>query len=130
MSDTRLVLLFDGHCRFCIHEAERLQRWTGNRIQLVSFRDPGVFERYPGLTAEACEQAMQLVLPDGHIVAGAEAAARALGLRPSLAPLAAFYFVPGIRQIVDAVYRLVARNRFRLGGKVCADGTCQLHEPH
>lgn len=130
MDDARPVLLYDGHCRFCIAQADRLRRWTGDRIRLVSFRDPGVLAHYPGLSPETCEQAMQLVLPDGTIVAGAEAGARALGVRPSLAPLAAFYFVPGIRQLVDAVYRVIVRNRFRLGGKVCTDETCRLHEPH
>jgi predicted DCC family thiol-disulfide oxidoreductase YuxK len=129
MDDTRPVLLYDGHCRFCIAQGERLQRWTGGRIQLVSFREPGVLARYPALTAAACEQAMQLVLPDGRIAAGAEAAARALALRRPLAPLAALYFVPGVRQLADAAYRVVARNRFRLGGKVCTEQTCGLHEP-
>jgi predicted DCC family thiol-disulfide oxidoreductase YuxK len=129
MDDLRPVLLYDGHCRFCIAQAERLARWTGNRIRLLSFREPGVLARHPALTPEACEQAMQLVLPDGRIAAGAEAAARALALRAWLAPLAGLYFVPGIRQLADAGYRLVARNRFRLGGKVCTEKTCGLHEP-
>ena len=130
MDDARPVLLYDGHCRFCIAQADRLRRWTGDRIHLVSFRDPGVLERYPSITSDACEQAIQLVLPDGRVVTGAEAAARALALRPPLAPLAGLYFVPGIRQLVDAAYRVVARNRFRLGGKVCTDEACRLHEPH
>ena len=130
MDDARPVLLYDGHCRFCIAQAERLRRWTGDRIRLVSFREPGVLAHYPGLSPEACEQGMQLVLPGGKIVSGAEAGARALGVRPTLAPLAAFYFVPGIRQLVDAAYRVIVRNRFRLGGKTCTDETCRLHEPH
>jgi len=130
MDDARPVLLYDGHCRFCIAQAERLRRWTGDRIRMVSFRDAGVLARYPSLTTDDCERAMQLVLPDGRVTAGAAAAARALALRPTLAPLAALYFVPGIRQLVDAAYRVVARNRFRLGGKVCTDEACRLHEPH
>lgn len=129
MDDARPVLLYDGHCRFCLAQGERLARWTGGRIRLVSFRDPGVLARYPSLTPEACDAAMQLVLPEGRIAAGMEAAARALALRRPLAPLAALYFVPGIRQIADALYRVLARNRFRLGGKVCTEETCRLHEP-
>ena len=128
MDDARPVLLYDGLCRFCIGQAARLQRWTGNRIRLVSFRDPGALDPYPGLTADTCEQGMQLVLPDGRIVAGLEAGARALALRPPLVLVAALYFVPGIRQLADALYRVVVRNRFRLGGRACPDGSCQVHE--
>lgn len=129
MDDARPVLLYDGHCRFCIAQADRLSRWTGDRLRLVSFRDPGVLARYPSITPEACEAAMQLVLADGRVVAGGEAAARALALRPVLVPLAALYFVPGVRQLADLVYRLIARNRFHLGGRTCTEETCGLHEP-
>jgi len=97
------------------------------RVRLESFRDPGVIARHPGLTAEACEQALQLVGSDGRIWSGAAAIARALRLRPALAPLGWLYAVPGVRQLLDAGYALVARNRFRLPGEACADDACRLH---
>jgi predicted DCC family thiol-disulfide oxidoreductase YuxK len=122
------VLLYDGHCRFCIAQASRLARWVRGRIELVSFRDPGVLERHPGLTIEACEQGMQLVLPDGRIASGAEAAARALQLRRLLAPLGWLYFLPGLRVLADAGYRVLARNRFRLGGAACNEEACGRHQ--
>ena len=121
------VLIYDGHCRFCIGQAERLARWTGARARLESFRDPGVVQRYPGLTAEQCEQALQLVEGDGRISSGAEAVARALRLRPVLAPFASLYYLPGLRQALDWGYRIVARNRFRLRGEVCTDDACHSH---
>ena len=120
------VVIYDGHCAFCVAQATRLRRWVGGQARFESFRDPGVIERYPGLTAEECEQALQLVEAGGRISSGAEAVARALLLRPMLAPLARLYFVPGARQIATWAYRLVARNRFRLRGNAC-EGTCRLH---
>ena len=120
------VLIYDGHCNFCRRQALRLQSWSGNRLWLESFHDPGVLERFPRLTREACEQAMQLVLPDGHIHAGAQAAAEALRLNPTLRALGWFYYLPGLRQLADASYRWIAKNRFRFGGS-CTDGSCAHH---
>ncbi len=121
------VLIYDGRCRFCVAQAQRLQRWTRDRVRLESFRDPGVLARYPGLTLEQCEQAVQLVEPDGCISSGAEAIARTLRLNPSLVPLFWIYRVPGLRQIADRLYAFVARNRFRLRGTACPDDACRLH---
>ena len=123
------VLIYDGRCRFCVREAGRVQRWVDGRVRLESFRDPGVVERYPGLTLAQCEQALQLVEPDGRIHSGAEAVARTLRLNPRIAPLTWIYYVPLLRSVFDLGYRIVARNRFRLRGQVCADGTCGVHQP-
>ena len=117
------TLLYDGHCNFCRRQAATLRDLTGNRIQLVSFHEPGVLVRFPRVTREACEQAMQLILPDGRIFAGAAAAAEAARFHPVLRWVSPLYYLPGIRQISDGVYRWVARNRFRFGGR-CQDGQC------
>ena len=78
--------------------------------------------------------AMHLVEPDGRVSAGGAAAARALALRPVVGRAALVYFVPGVRQVADAVYRWTARNRYRLGGAPAVDCdpddpdvTCHLH---
>ena len=122
----RPVLVYDGHCAFCVAQAERLARLVRGRVRLESFRDPGVLARH-GLAEAACERALQLVEPDGTAVAGAAAIARALRLRPALAPLGWLYELPVLRGVLDAIYAVIARNRFRMGGRSCADGTCRLH---
>ncbi len=127
--DSRPVLLFDGHCRFCVAQTERLLRSTGGRIEALSFREPGVLERFPQVESQACERAMQLVLPDGRVLAGADAALAALALRPALAPLAWLGRLPGLRHLLRAGYRVIAANRSRLPGAplACADEACRLH---
>ncbi len=122
------VLIYDGRCRFCVREASRLARWVRGGVRLESFRDAGVIERYPGLTAAQCEQALQLIEPDGRIRSGAEAVARTLRLNPRIAPLTWVYYVPLLRSVFDRGYRIVARNRFRLRGEVCTDETCGVHQ--
>jgi predicted DCC family thiol-disulfide oxidoreductase YuxK len=128
MAEVRPIVVFDGACRFCVTQAQRLARLVGERVRLESFREPGVLERHPQLTRAACERAIQLVEPDGTVRSGADAVVHALALRAGLTPLRWLYRVPVLRQLVDLSYGLVARNRFRLRGEVCADDACRLHE--
>ena len=126
MGEVSAVLVYDGHCNFCRGQAARLQRFSGGRLRLESFHDPGVLARYPSLTRAACETAMQLVFPDGRIYSGAAAAAEALHLNPAFRWLRQIYYLPGVRPLADAVYRWVAKNRYRFGG-ACTDGSCAHH---
>ena len=37
------VIIYDGHCRFCRGQVERLSRWdTGGRLAYLSLHDPEV----------------------------------------------------------------------------------------
>ncbi|AKQ66881.1 hypothetical protein A176_003793 [Myxococcus hansupus] len=121
------VILYDGHCRLCGGAARQLQRWLGKTgTRLLSFREDGVLAAFPGVTEDRCEQALQLVLADGRVVEGLEALVLALGQRP-LGRLLRVYYLPGLRQLLDAGYRIVARYRFRIAGRQCPDGTCAVH---
>lgn len=123
----RDVILYDGHCRLCVGAAKNLERLLpAEKVVLQSFREPGVLERYPALTLERCEQAMQLVRLDGRIFQGAEAVVQALRYR-WWGRAALVYYVPGLRQLADFVYRLIARYRFKLLGRTCDDGACAIH---
>jgi predicted DCC family thiol-disulfide oxidoreductase YuxK len=118
----RDVLLYDGACTFCTRWAARLLRWLpAGEIDALSFREPGALARFPGVSAERCERALQLVRADGRVFEGAEGLVQALRRR-RWGLFARAYYAPGIRQLADAAYRLTARNRFRLGGG-CA-GAC------
>lgn len=121
------VILYDGHCRLCRGSAKQLERLLGTQgTELRSFRDEGVLAGYPGISPERCENALQLVRPDGHVYEGAEAVVRAMGRRWWARPLFVYY-VPGLRQLTDAMYRVVARYRFRIAGRACPDGACAVH---
>ena len=41
----KLVMLFDGHCRFCTQSAKKLARWFPGSVKATSFQDDGVLER-------------------------------------------------------------------------------------
>jgi len=124
------VLIFDGECVFCRRSADRLGAMLRDpAIEYLSFRDPSALPRFPGLTEEACDQALQFVVADGRVFGGAEAGARALVRRPWYA-FAWLYYVPGIKQLADAAYRAIAVRRFGISGRssACKDDVCSLPE--
>jgi predicted DCC family thiol-disulfide oxidoreductase YuxK len=126
----RLVVLFDGTCRFCTREAKRLRGLGGDQVELRSFQDDGVLDAFPGITHEAAMQRIHAVTPEGRVYAGAEAIARILTIVPAWGWIGFGYYVPGVRQLAELGYRLVAKYRYRLLGRgddACDGGTCHLH---
>jgi predicted DCC family thiol-disulfide oxidoreductase YuxK len=130
------VVLYDGLCKFCTAQTGKLTALARpGAVRLVNFQEPGVLEQFPGLTHEACMQAMHLITPSGRIYRGFEAAVQALATRPLLGRIAyLYYYVPGIRWLCEAIYRQIAAHRYQIMGKAiaageCEGGTCALHAP-
>ncbi|HYE01934.1 MAG TPA: DUF393 domain-containing protein [Phycisphaerales bacterium] len=126
-----IYVLYDGHCNLCRRGAPRLARLARpGSVTMLDFRAPGVLERFPQLTPDQAERAMQLIDDDGRVHSGAAAILGALRTRPVLAPLAWLYARRPLRWLIDRAYGFVARNRFRLFGRApaepCAAGTCPL----
>jgi predicted DCC family thiol-disulfide oxidoreductase YuxK len=126
------LLLFDGDCRFCIQQVERLKRWARNQLDALPLQTPELLETL-GIPYGAAMSAMHLVTVEGGIYRGIEAAITALRHRPVLGILVRCYYVPGIKQLADLGYRLVARYRYALMGRAVArgecNGSCALHMP-
>ena len=121
------TLLFDGTCRFCTAQAERLRRFGRGRVNVESAYAPGVRERFPMLPQEGMMGEIKLVDADGRVLGGAAAIARTLehGGGP-LGLVARLYRVWPVRPIADAGYRVIARNRYRIAGRCDDDGQCKL----
>ncbi len=126
----KLVMLFDGHCRFCTQSAKKLARWFPGSVKATSFQDDGVLDRFPGVSYDACMKRMHVVTPDGRVYAGAAAVSRILRQIPVLGLAFWLYYLPGLRQLAELAYELVAKYRYKLFGKSVAcdpGGTCHLH---
>jgi len=127
----RSVILYDGYCIFCTASAKRLQRWgRRDQIEIRSFQENGVLDEYPSISYQAAMKEMHVVSPEGVIYKGAEAVVRVLATRRIAGWLAYAYYLPGLHQLIDATYRTIAKNRYRILGRtgvVCDEGTCHLH---
>ena len=129
----KYVILYDGRCPFCTRQSRRLA-WLARPelVETASFQEPGVLDRFPGLTHEACMKAMHLVTPDGRVFLGAEAIVQALATRRLFAWVAPVYYLPGLRQLFSGLYAFIAANRYRFWGKTasgdeCESGVCRIH---
>src|SRR5262245_31830356 len=54
MPPGRFVILYDGHCRFCTAGSRRLASWMRGTVEQADFQQPGILQRFPGLTHEKC----------------------------------------------------------------------------
>lgn len=123
------ILIFDGHCRMCRAQVERLHRWDSrDSLAFLSLHDPQVAERFPDLSYDELMQQMVLVDQQGKRHRGAEAVRYLSRHIPRLWPLVPVLHLPGSLPLWRWCYRQVAHWRYRLGGRVeCEDGACAVH---
>jgi predicted DCC family thiol-disulfide oxidoreductase YuxK len=108
------TLIYDGQCGFCKKSARLLQELAGpERLAIVSLDAPSAMDLHPDLSFSKALEAPQLVLENGYLCQGAEAAFNAAGLRPSLGFLKYLYYFPVIRQFSDFAYKIVSQKRNR-----------------
>jgi predicted DCC family thiol-disulfide oxidoreductase YuxK len=129
MCEWRFKLLYDGECPLCVREVKWLQRWNrSGHLAFEDFSGAGFDPARYATTREELMQAMHGVFPDGRMVRAVEAFREAyslVGLGWLLAPTR----WPVLRPIFDALYRVFARHRVRLGslfGRSCDSGTCHV----
>jgi predicted DCC family thiol-disulfide oxidoreductase YuxK len=95
------------------------------RIGFVDIAADGFDAASVGLTWQTLMDRIHGRLPDGTLVEGVEVF-RGLYAAVGFGRLVALTRLPGIRQLLDVVYRLFARNRLRLTGR-CVGGACEIH---
>ena len=106
------VMVYDGDCNFCKLWIKRWQQTTGDRVEFVPFQDPTVAQRFPEIPKSAFEEAVHLILSDGTIVSGAEAAFRTLAQNPEMTWFSEWYCHSKVfRRVSEGFYRFVAGHR-------------------
>jgi len=118
-SPAKPIIWFDGNCAFCRHQVDRLLYLCGWRADASPLQS----SLSPGTTVEE----MKLQIPSGELYGGAEAVFRALALSPLFRPLLWLYLIPGIRQMFNAGYRVIANNRYNMAISACPTGSCGIH---
>lgn len=125
------VVIYDGDCRFCTGQVERLARWdTGGRLAFVSLHDPQVAERWPDLTHDMLMEQMYVVDRQGHRHGGAAAFRYLTRQLPRLWVLAPLLHLPFTLPLWQWGYRQVAKRRYKIAGKnghQCDGDVCSIH---
>jgi predicted DCC family thiol-disulfide oxidoreductase YuxK len=116
MGSAPAVLIYDAECAMCRASALWLMRLAMSRgdLEILPCRSAPCRTRFPQISDEACMTAMQLVLPDGRTLAGADAVPELLRRIRGLGWLATVFALPGARPLARRVYAWIAKNRMRL----------------
>jgi predicted DCC family thiol-disulfide oxidoreductase YuxK len=116
------VLIYDGECAMCRASAlwlmKRALLASATEFEIMPCRSPARRARYPQVSDEACTTAMQLVLPDGRVLGGADAVPEILRRLPRWRWLATLFEVPGVRPLARRAYAWIATNRMRLSCRI------------
>lgn len=125
---TRDVVIYDGECRFCRGQVERLAKFDPQgKLTFISLHDPRLSKRYPELSYDELMRQMYVITPEGTKFGGA-AAVRYLSRRlPRLYWLMPIMHIPFSLPLWQWAYHQVAKRRYKLAGKVCEGDTCSIH---
>lgn len=115
------TVIYDGACRVCGRLAGALEKWDRNhQLLIVPSQAPGVKARFPWIPAQAYQESLQLVGPDGKTWQGAEAIEQLLRILPRWRAFSVLFKIPLVQTLADRFYRWFARNRYHLGcGEHC-----------
>jgi len=110
------TLIYDGECAMCRASALWIMRRAldAGTLEILPCRSAPRRARFPQVTDEQCMTAMQLVLPDGRVLAGADAMPELLRRVPRWRWVAVLFALPGMRPLARVVYAWIARNRMRV----------------
>lgn len=125
------VVIYDGHCKFCTGQVQRLARWdTNGRLAFLSLHDPQVAKDYPELSYDRLMEEMAVVDRQGRRHWGATAFRYLTTRLPRLYLLAPLMHIPFSLPLWRWGYRQVAKRRYWLAGKTgdaCEGDTCRVH---
>ncbi|MDG0790161.1 DUF393 domain-containing protein [Cohnella ginsengisoli] len=128
-----LTVYYDGECKLCLTAVDRLRRSrTRSELRYVPLQSvpAGSLGDVRGALDGEAGHLSQILVKDesaGKVTGGADAVMLLLRDMPYLAWLGRLGALPGLRLLSAAVYRLVAKYRYRLFGKsdACEDGSCR-----
>jgi predicted DCC family thiol-disulfide oxidoreductase YuxK len=128
-SRERSVVIFDGECNFCrsqIHLLKYLD-WGNRRLTYLSLHDPLIEHEFPMLDRNQLLQEMHIVDQSNRIFAGSNAVKYLFRKLPILWLFAPIVHFPGTSPIWRFLYRVIAKNRYRLWGKRCDNESCKIN---
>ena len=128
-----LTALFDGNCIVCQSTRRTITAldWR-HRVNFVDFHDRDAWQsQYPQLNIKNMMGEIHVIDEDDHVYAGINATRRMLRELPLGWPLWLLLHLPGMETLGAALYRFVARRRYRINrlfGKPlpgCDHGGCK-----
>lgn len=122
------IVIWDGQCNFCRSQVERLFHWDSGKLSYLSLHDARAAALCPELTKEQLMEQLWVVTADrSGRFGGADAARYLSGKLPKLWWLFPILHLPLMMPAWRWLYRQIAKRRYRIQGKSCDEGTCEIH---
>lgn len=120
-----IEVFFDGDCPLCTREVNMMRRKDKlGRILFTDIAAPGFNAQARGFTQQELMDEIRAELPDGTRLTGVEVFRRMYDL-VGLGPLVSVTRLWGVRQSLDGLYKVWAKNRLKLTGR-CVDDVCEV----
>jgi len=111
----RVVVIYDGACGLCQGSVAWLsRRAVRGEFEFLPCQATERRARFPWMDERTCLEAIQLLLPDGRVLAGAGAIPEILKRLRGWRWLAACFRLPGAGPLAPRLYAWVARHRYRI----------------
>jgi predicted DCC family thiol-disulfide oxidoreductase YuxK len=123
----KAVLIYDGECPVCSATAEWIdQHQRPGSFEFLPCQSAERETRYPDIPHAVCMEAMQLVLPDGTVLDGADALPEVFRRLRGLSMLAVGFRMPGAMPLARPFYRWFAGRRYHIA-RVFLPGLMEKH---
>ncbi len=110
MADARATFIFDGDCGICRTWVDYWRQLTGEAVVYRSFQEAA--GEFPAIPTDAFRHAVQLVEPDGEILAGGAATFKLLSYAPGRGIWWWLYrHAPGFEPASELAYRVLSQRR-------------------
>jgi predicted DCC family thiol-disulfide oxidoreductase YuxK len=121
-------VFYDAQCRICAASRRSIERLRPTAdVHFVDVQDPAAMAAFPRVDREAGLRQMFVLDPTGELAGGYDGFVLLLPALRWLRPLRHVLRLRPVRAAGRRVYQWVARNRYRLGGRVsCDGGACRL----
>lgn len=111
----KAVLIYDGGCPICGNTVVWIKEHElKDAFEMLPCQSENRKRRYPFMKETTCMQAMQLVLPDGTVLAGEKALPEIVKRLRRYRAAAALFSVPGSNVVARVFYRWFAERRYRI----------------
>jgi predicted DCC family thiol-disulfide oxidoreductase YuxK len=110
MEDPRIRIYYDGVCRLCSGLIDRIE----HSREADSFEPIAIQKEVPaGMPYAEADRDMHAVDAEGRVYKGADAVRYIMSRYPRWRWLASLASLPGLKQLANLLYRLIADNRKR-----------------
>ena len=120
------VVVYDGNCNFCNSQINIIRKLDIlNKLSFISLHDPSVPILYPQVSKEKLLTQIYIFTKDNRYYGGAECIQQISKKLFILWPLYILLKIPFSFPLWDKLYKLVAKNRFKIAG-TCTNNSCKL----